>query len=81
MTPLTNEYEGDGQDKGEHVAPERLVVLAVTLGEKADDGVQLILAQALRGTGTGKAGCSVGAELRVTERAQGQGGKWEAGLG
>lgn len=52
---LTDENEGDGDDEGEDVAADRLVVLAVAHGEHLHLGVDVVLAQRLReGGGSGK---------------------------
>ena len=45
---LTNQDEGHGEDEGEDVASQRLVVLAVTFGEEVQGRVDVVFAQSLR---------------------------------
>lgn len=43
----TNEDEAQGDNKGQDVASEGLIVLAVTFGKHAQAGVDVILTQSL----------------------------------
>lgn len=46
---LTDEDEADGDDVRQHVASERLVVLAVAFAKDADERVEFVLTQTLTG--------------------------------
>lgn len=50
---LTYEDEGGGQDEGEDISPVGLAVLAVSLGEEDESGVDAVLAESLDQPGHG----------------------------